>query len=88
MILIYPVFLVPKLGWFTKYIKICFKQIKRKRNIRKGRPPSELSDDDDEEETTNRAKQNWVLGIRRLTTQVNILLCDNYNSYLILKQYF
>ena len=74
MILIYPVSLVPKLGLFIKPIKTFFKQIKRKREIRRGRAPSELSDDDDDDETKSRAKQNWVLGIRRLTTQVNLYL--------------
>ena len=65
----YPVSLVPKLGLFTAPLKRGWVRLRGKNN-RKGKDaPGHLKDGDDEDPEA-RARQRWVLGIRRVQTQV------------------
>ena len=67
----YPVWLVPKLGPFTAPLKRCWRRLRKRQGL-KGRDSPSLVRDGEEEDSEAKARQRWVLGIRRVQTQVRI----------------
>ncbi|KAI6654106.1 hypothetical protein LOD99_2952 [Oopsacas minuta] len=71
IIRLYPVWLVPKLGWFTDPLKRGFRRLRRHNSSKRGHSPSALRDEEDDDDIN--ARQRWILGIRRIQTQIRVV---------------